>query len=155
VSLLTTVVAPHQVGRFDSHQAQPIFLPALVRTYNAGLSFALLFFLLGSQSLLKILHYCPISSCIQQPCPPALPGSSTNFDQIWCARSLRSSHRTVLEWQVTKLHARAAVLTGLNLFSCSYLDLLHHLYINLTLPKFWLVHYSSFIFGPNSSKFGR
>jgi hypothetical protein len=25
-------------------------------------------------SLLKILHYCPISPCIQQPCPAALPG---------------------------------------------------------------------------------
>jgi hypothetical protein len=54
-----------------------LFLPALVRTYNAGLSFALFFFFLGSESLLKILHYCPISSCIQQPCPAApatLPG---------------------------------------------------------------------------------
>jgi hypothetical protein len=41
-------------------------LLALVRTYNAGLSFALLLFLLlRSQSLLKILHYCPISPCIQ------------------------------------------------------------------------------------------
>jgi hypothetical protein len=26
-------------------------------------------------SLLKILHYCPISPCIQQPCSAALPGS--------------------------------------------------------------------------------
>jgi hypothetical protein len=25
--------------------------------------------------LLKFLHYCPISPCIQQPCPAALPGS--------------------------------------------------------------------------------
>jgi hypothetical protein len=65
------------------------FLPALVRMYNAGLSFALLFFFfLGSQTLLKILHYCPISPCFQhiaplhsalpgslarQPCPAALP----------------------------------------------------------------------------------
>jgi hypothetical protein len=46
-----------------------------VRTYNAGLSFALFFFFLGSASLLKILHYCPISPSIQQPCPAALPGS--------------------------------------------------------------------------------
>jgi hypothetical protein len=46
----------------------------LVRTYNAGLSFALLFFLfLGSQTLLKILHYCPISPCIQH-CIAALLG---------------------------------------------------------------------------------
>jgi hypothetical protein len=53
----------------------------------------LFFFLLGSQTLLKIvkiLHYCPISPCFQhiaplhaplsgslarQPCPAALPGS--------------------------------------------------------------------------------
>jgi hypothetical protein len=129
------------------------FLPALVRTYNAGLSFALLLLLLflGSQSLLKILHFCPISPCIQQPCtaglpgslarqpcpaalpgslarqpcPAALPGSlarqpcpavqpiSTGFDAR--ARLLRS-HHTVLQWQVTKLHARAAVQTGFNLF---------------------------------------
>jgi hypothetical protein len=57
------------------------FLPALVRTYNAGLSFALLilflFFWLGSQTLLKILHYCPILPCTfaRQPCLAALPGS--------------------------------------------------------------------------------
>jgi hypothetical protein len=57
------------------------FLPALVRTYNAGLSFALLilflFFWLGSQTLLKILHYCPILPCTfaRQPCLVALPGS--------------------------------------------------------------------------------
>jgi hypothetical protein len=57
------------------------FLPALVRTYNAGLSFALLlllfffFFFLGSQSLLKILHYWPISPCIQQPSSAALLSS--------------------------------------------------------------------------------
>jgi hypothetical protein len=57
-------------------------LPALVRTYNAGLSFALLLFffflfMLGSQTLLKILHYCPISPCFQHisPLPAALPGS--------------------------------------------------------------------------------
>jgi hypothetical protein len=68
--------------------------------------------------------YC-ISPCIQQPCSAAFPGSlarqpclavrpiSTGFDAR--ARSLRS-HRTVLQWQVTKLRARAAVLTGLNLF---------------------------------------
>jgi hypothetical protein len=63
-------------------------VPALVRTYNAGLSFALLFFLLllGSQTLLKVLHYCPISPCFQHIAPlhaslpdnlepAALPGS--------------------------------------------------------------------------------
>jgi hypothetical protein len=31
--------------------------------------------LLGSDTLLKCLHYCPISPCIQRPCPAALPGS--------------------------------------------------------------------------------
>jgi hypothetical protein len=53
-----------------------------VRT-NAGLSFALFFFLLGSKTLLKILHYCPISisyctiACTfaRQPSTAALPGS--------------------------------------------------------------------------------
>jgi hypothetical protein len=123
---------------------------------------------LGADTLLNFLHYCPISPCIQQPCPgslaqqpcqTALPGSlarqpcpavrpiSTGFYAR--ARSLHS-HRTVLQWQVTKqharccpdrfklifspispcfhyLHARAAVQqTGSNLFSCSYVDLLHH-----------------------------
>jgi hypothetical protein len=125
------------------------FLPALVRTYNASLSFALLllFLFLGSQSLLKILHFCPISPCIQQPCTAGLPGSlarppcpaalpgrlarppcpavrpiSTGFDAR--ARLLRS-HHTVLQWQVTKLHARAAVQTGFNLFLVQF----HHAFI--------------------------
>jgi hypothetical protein len=35
------------------------------------------------------------------------------------------SHHTVLQWQVTKLHARAAVLTGLNLFLVQF----HHAFI--------------------------
>jgi hypothetical protein len=66
------------------------------------------------ESLIKILHYCPISPCIQQPCPAALTGSlDRQFDQFRpdMMRSL-GSHHTVLQWQVTKLHARAAVLTG-------------------------------------------
>jgi hypothetical protein len=134
-------------------------------------------------SLLKILHYCPISPCIQQPCsaalhgrlarqpcPAALPGSlarqscpaalhgslarqpsrqpcpaalpsslarqscpagwpgslARQFDQFRpdLMRSLRSN-RTVLQWQVTKLLARAAVLTGLNLFLVQF----HHAFI--------------------------
>jgi hypothetical protein len=73
-------------------------------------------------------------SLARQPCPAALPGSlarqpcpavrsiSTGFDAG--ARSLRS-HRTVLQWQVTKLHARAAVLNGLNLFLVQF----HHAFI--------------------------
>jgi hypothetical protein len=85
------------------------FLPALVLTYNAGLSFALLFFLLfllGSQTLLKILHCCPISPCIQHciafHCSLAwqilhyyvlciiihseIFRVSTDFDRIWITR---------------------------------------------------------------------
>jgi hypothetical protein len=73
----------------------------------------------------NIAFHHAFSSLARQPCPAALPGSlarqpclavrpiSTGFDAR--ARSLRS-HRTVLQWQVTKLRARAAVLTGLNLF---------------------------------------
>jgi hypothetical protein len=77
---------------------------------------------------------CPAalpSSLARQPCPAALLGSlAQQFDQFRpdlmraLARSLRS-HRTVLQWQVTKLHARAAVLIGLNLF----LVQLHHAFI--------------------------
>jgi hypothetical protein len=33
-------------------------------------------------------------------------------------------------------------------------NVLTNLYINLTFMKSWLVHYSSFIIRPNSSKFG-
>jgi hypothetical protein len=98
-----------------------------------------------------------IGSLARQPGPAAWPGSLarqpgpavrpilTGF--IARARSLRT-HRSVLQWQVTKLHARAAVLTGKlvfspispcfqylharaavqqtgsNLFSCSYSDLI-------------------------------
>jgi hypothetical protein len=47
----------------------------------------------------------------RQPCSAVRP-ISTGFD----ARARLLRHRTVLQWQVTKLHARAAVLTGLNLF---------------------------------------
>jgi hypothetical protein len=67
----------------------------LVRTYNAGLSFTLL--ILGSESLLKILHYCPISPCIQQPCPAVRP-ISTGFAARArsLARLLRSHRITVL-----------------------------------------------------------
>jgi hypothetical protein len=77
-----------------------LFLPALVRTYNAGLSFALLLFLfLGSQSLLKILHYCPISPCIQQPCRqpcPAVRPISTRFDALARSLALQSPHCTTV-----------------------------------------------------------
>jgi hypothetical protein len=75
-------------------------------------------------------------SLARQPCPAALPGSLarqlcpavrpilTGFDAR--ANSLRS-HRSVLHcnWQVTTLHARAAVLTGLNLFLVQF----HHAFI--------------------------
>jgi hypothetical protein len=56
----------------------------------------------------------------------ALAGSSTNFDRIWCARSLapQSPHCTTVA-AVTKLHARAAVLTGLNLFYVQF----HHAFV--------------------------
>jgi hypothetical protein len=75
-----------------------------------------------------------LGSLPRQPCPAALPGSLarqlcpvarptlTGFDAR--ARSLRS-HRTVLHWQVTKLHELAAVLTGLNLFLVQF----HHAFI--------------------------
>jgi hypothetical protein len=105
------------------------FLPALVRMYNAGLSFALFLFL-GSQSLLKILHYCPISPCIQQPCPAALHSRlARQFDK--CRPNLmralaRSAVTPLLQWQVTKLHACAAVRTGLSLFLVQF----HHAFIN-------------------------
>jgi hypothetical protein len=142
------------------------FLPALVRTYNAGLSFALLFFLdrthCSNVCIIVQFHHafsglarqpcpaalprqpcsaaalpgsslarqpCPAVLLVaRQPCPAALLVSSTNFDRIWCARSLaqQSLHCTVLQWQVTKLHARAAaVLTGLNLFLVQF----HHAFI--------------------------
>jgi hypothetical protein len=91
-------------------------------------------------------QHCPAalpSSLARQPCPAALPGSlvpaallgslawqpcpavrpiSTGFDAR--ARSLRI-HRTVLQLQVTKLHGRAAVLIGLNLFLVRF----HHAFI--------------------------
>jgi hypothetical protein len=57
------------------------------------------------------------------------PDTSTGFDA--CARARARSlhnHRTVLQWQVTKLHARAAVLTGLNLFLVQF----HHAFIICT-----------------------
>jgi hypothetical protein len=78
----------------------PDFYPRWYVKYNAGLSFCfvvlvvvLLLLLVGESlikillylpilfnftlllSLLKILHYCPISPCIQQPCTAALPVS--------------------------------------------------------------------------------
>jgi hypothetical protein len=54
-----------------------IFLPALVHTYNASLSFALLFLLLlqntaFSTNFTMLSAYCTIA---RQPCPAALPGS--------------------------------------------------------------------------------
>jgi hypothetical protein len=74
---------------------------------------------------------CPAAlpgSLARQPCPSDLPGSlARQFEQFrpdLMRRSLRS-HRTVLQWQVTKLHARAAVLTGLNLFLVQF----HHAFI--------------------------
>jgi hypothetical protein len=89
---------------------------------------------------------CPAAlpgSLVRQPCPAALLGSlarqpcpavrpiSTGFD----ARArLLCSHRTVLQWQVTKLHARAAVLTDLNLFLVQF----HHAFTGslLLFPQF-------------------
>jgi hypothetical protein len=141
------------------------FLPALVRTYNAGLSFALLLLFLLLLFLRTQSEYCIIvqfhhafsilyhcmqpcpaalpGSLARQPCPAALPGSlarqpcpavrpiSTGFDAR--ARLLRS-HRTVLKQQVTKLHARAAVLTDLNLFLVQF----HHAFTGslLLFPQF-------------------
>jgi hypothetical protein len=58
---VNTVVGPHQVGSIPTKR-NPIFLPALVRTYNAGLRIALLlffflfFFLLGHYSLLPCFN---------------------------------------------------------------------------------------------------
>jgi hypothetical protein len=117
-------------------QSLPIF--TRVGTYvQRGSKFCFVV-LLGADTLLKFLHYCPISPCIQQPCPAALPqprpGSlapqpcsavrpiSTGFDAL----APQSPHCTTLQWQVTKLHARAAaVLTGLNLFLVQF----HHAFI--------------------------
>jgi hypothetical protein len=73
---------------------------------------------------------CPAAltgSLDRKDCPAGLPGSlDRQFDQFRpdLMRALRS-HRTVLQWQVTKLHARAAVLTGLNLFLVQF----HHAFI--------------------------
>jgi hypothetical protein len=75
-----------------------------------------------------------------QPCPAALPGSlaclaalhgslTRQFDQFRpdLIRALTRSAVTALYymWQVTKLHARAAVLTGLSLFLVQF----HHAFI--------------------------
>jgi hypothetical protein len=71
---------------------------------------------------------CPAAlpgSLARQPCPAALPGSSTNFDRFDARARLLCSHYTVLQWQVTKLHARAAVQTGFNLFLVQF----HHAFI--------------------------
>jgi hypothetical protein len=106
-------------------------------------------------SLLKILHYCPISPCIQQPCPAGLPGSlARRFDQfrpdLMRALAPQSPHCTTVAGHQTAcarccpdrfklvfspispcfhfLHARAAVQqTGSNMFSCSYVDLFRSL----------------------------
>jgi hypothetical protein len=77
IVLLTDAVLKRQ-GSHEKSSSRSVFtvtfLPALVHTYNAGLTFPLLlFFLLGSQTLLKIQHYCPISPCIQH-CIAALLG---------------------------------------------------------------------------------
>jgi hypothetical protein len=58
------------------------FLPALVRTYNAGLSFALLFLFLFLLVRTHYSEYCifvqfqhiALNHCMH-PCPAALPGS--------------------------------------------------------------------------------
>jgi hypothetical protein len=68
-------------------------------------------------------------SLARQSCPAVLPGSlARQLDQFRpdLMRSLRSN-RTVLQctWQVTKLLARTAVLTGLNLFLVQF----HHAFI--------------------------
>jgi hypothetical protein len=76
---------------------------------------------------------CPAAlpgSFARQPCPAALPGSfARQFDQfrpdLMRALAPQSPHRTVLHWQVTKLHASAVVLTGLNLFLVQF----HHAFI--------------------------
>jgi hypothetical protein len=96
---------------------------------------------------------CPAAlpgSLARQPCPAALPGSlarqpslpgslawqpctaaslTRQFDQFRpdLIRALTRSAVTALYymWQVTKLHARAAVLTGLSLFLVQF----HHAFI--------------------------
>jgi hypothetical protein len=105
--------------------------------------------------ILKILHYCPISPCIQQPCSAALPNSlARQFDQfrpnLMRALAPQSPHCTTVAGHQTAcarccpdrfklvfspispffyyLSARAAVQqTGSNLFSCSYVDLFRSL----------------------------
>jgi hypothetical protein len=54
-----------------------------------------------------------------------------------------------LEKRENKVHIHKMTKYRLDIIEQS-LDL----YINFTLPKSWLVHYSSFIIAPNSSKFG-
>jgi hypothetical protein len=101
-------------------------------------------FTMHSAALLGSLARQPCPAALhcmraRQPCPAAFPGSlarqpctacvsgslDRQFDQFRPdlmrarARSL-CSHRTVLQWQVTKLHARAAVLTGLSLFLVNF-----------------------------------
>jgi hypothetical protein len=54
------------------------FLPAFVRTYNAGLCFALLFFLFLGQNTALLSNFTMLSAyctIARQPCPAALPGS--------------------------------------------------------------------------------
>jgi hypothetical protein len=87
-------------------------------------------------------HIVPLHACslARQPCPAALPGSlaclaalhgslTQQFDQFRpdLIRALTRSAVTALYymWQVTKLHARAAVLTGLSLFLVQF----HHAFI--------------------------
>jgi hypothetical protein len=75
----------------------------------------------GSLALAALL-----GSLARQPYPAALPGSfARQFDQFrpYLMRAL--ARCSVLHWQVTKLHAHAAVLTGLNLFLVQF----HHAFI--------------------------
>jgi hypothetical protein len=89
------ILSYHYITFFKDSDIFISFLPALVRTYNAGLSFALLFFLgrthcsnfciivqfhhafssLARQPCLEALLQPRPGSLARQPCPAALPGS--------------------------------------------------------------------------------
>jgi hypothetical protein len=75
----------------NGHSVKNFFYPQCNGTYvQCGSKFCFVVVLLGADTLLKILHYCPILPCFQhiaplhaplpgslarQPCPAALPGS--------------------------------------------------------------------------------
>jgi hypothetical protein len=75
------------------------------------------------------MHSAALPGSLAQQACPAVRQISTEFDAR--ARSLaRSAVTALLQWQVTKLHACAAVLTGLSLFLVQF----HHAFINCMRP---------------------